>query len=217
MRITRESASRWIDVMLRGEVIGFVYPRTSGGGQPRWGAVIERKGRTGEPIGHANTADIAADMVVDEYRREEHMETALIVDMDNTISLNVTKRPWYGPGFEERVFEDSVNEMVNRAASALFEDGTVQHLLFVSGRMEVGRSETERWLRDKAGWGMGPSVHLLMRKDEDTRPDHVIKREIYDQHIRDHYDVLLALDDKPSILELWRSLDIPAWQVREYE
>jgi hypothetical protein len=56
-----------------------------------------------------------------------------------------------------------------------------------------------------------------MRRDKDFREDHVIKREIYEQHIRPYYKVLLALDDKPSILELWRSLDIPAWQVREYE
>jgi hypothetical protein len=182
-----------------------------------WGAVIERPGKTGEHIGHAISADIAADMVVDEYRREEHMETALIVDMDNTISLNVTKRPWYGPGFEKRVFEDSVNEMVNHVASTLWSEGVVDHVLFTSGRMEVGRKETTRWLLEKAGWGMGPSVHLLMRKDKDTRPDHVVKREIYDEHIKPYYNVLLAMDDKPSILELWRSLDIPAWQVREYE
>lgn len=145
------------------------------------------------------------------------METALIVDMDNTLSLNVTKRRWYGEGFEERVFEDTVNEMVNNVAAALYEDGTVQHILFVSGRMEVGRKETERWLLEKAGWGIGPSVHLLMRRDKDFRPDHAIKREIYERHIRPYYDVRLALDDKPSIVELWRSLGFPCWQVREYE
>lgn len=142
---------------------------------------------------------------------------AMIVDIDGTAALNNSGRPWFGPGFERRVFEDDVNTMVDTVVSALYRDGIVDAILFTTGRMEVARAETLRWIGTKVGWDLeDDGVELFMRKDGDFRPDHEVKREIYDEHIRHVYDVRLALDDKPSLIELWRSLDIPAWQVNEY-
>jgi hypothetical protein len=141
------------------------------------------------------------------------MANALIVDLDGTLALNVTGREFYGDGYEKYVYQDDVNPMVNKVIGSLYGDGTVDTVLFVSGRAEVGRAETTRWLRDKAGWWANPTI-LLMRPDGDDRQDIEVKREMWEQRIRDKYTVLLALDDRP---EVWRSLDIPCWQVREYE
>lgn len=148
---------------------------------------------------------------------------SLIVDMDNTMSLNVTGRRWYGPGFEKHLHEDEVNRTLNEVLSHLIDQNEdwpafADHILFVSGRMEAGREATTRWLNDDAGWGTAQDHYtLLMRQDGDFRPDHEVKRDIYDEHIAGKHDVVLALDDKPSIVALWRSLGIPCWQVREYE
>lgn len=142
---------------------------------------------------------------------------AAIIDLDGTLSLNETGRPWYGPGYEERLHEDRVNRTVEDVVSAMVSHGLVDHILFVSGRTEVGRAATSQWIYDNTAFTVGGgSASLFMRADGDYRPDHVVKREIYDEHIRDAYSVFVALDDRPEMIELWRSLDIPAWQVNEY-
>lgn len=148
---------------------------------------------------------------------------ALIVDMDNTMSINVSGRRWYGEGFEDRLHEDEVNRTLNEVLSHLVDQNEdwpafADHILFVSGRAEAGREATTLWLNDDAGWGTAQDRYtLLMRRDKDFRRDVVVKREIYYQHIKDKYNVVLALDDKPEIVALWRDLGIDCWQVREYE
>lgn len=143
--------------------------------------------------------------------------SAVIVDLDGTLSLNESGRPWYGPGYEERLHEDRVNRTVEDVVSAMVSQGLVHHMLFVSGRAEAGRAATSQWIYDNTAFTVGGGrSSLFMRADGDFRPDHVIKREIYDQHIRDVFDVFVALDDRPEMIELWRSLGIPAWQVNEY-
>lgn len=141
----------------------------------------------------------------------------MIVDIDGTIARNNSGRPWYGEGYEKRLHEDDVDSAVDRVVNALYATAIVETVLFVSGRTEAGREATQQWIYERTSHTIdGRSGLLLMRKDGDFRPDVVIKREIYDEHIRDVYDVVLALDDKPEMIELWRSLDIPAWQVNEY-
>lgn len=141
---------------------------------------------------------------------------ALIVDLDGTLALNNSGRPWFGEGYEARLHEDEVNQSVLMVLDALYDDRRIDHVLFVSGRTESGRAETEKWLT-KLDWRPGShAASLFMRAVGDFRPDHEIKRAIYDDHIQEAYDILLALDDRPSIVALWRSLDIPTWQVAEY-
>lgn len=144
------------------------------------------------------------------------MVNALIVDLDGTLALNVTGREFFGEGYERHVYEDDVNPIVNRVINSLFGDGTVDQVLFVSARAEVGRAETTRWLRDKAGWWANPSI-LLMRPDDDYRHAPEVKYEIWKNHIKDKHTVLLALDDRPEMVAMWRSMDIPCWQVRDYQ
>lgn len=143
---------------------------------------------------------------------------ALLVDMDGTMSLNNTGRPWYGDGYEKRLHEDTPNRTVIDVLDALtYKGGFVDHVVFVSGRAEVGRAATTTWLMDHTFYDPdGDDVDLFMRADEDFRSDVEVKTEIYNQNIRDVYDVRLALDDKPELIALWRSLGIPAWQVNEY-
>lgn len=143
---------------------------------------------------------------------------AVLVDIDGTTALNNSGRPWYGEGYEKRLHEDDVNQTVVDVLDALlYKGGFADHVLFVSGRAEIGREATMLWLSEHTFYVPdGHLADLFMRKDKDFRKDEIVKREIYDEHIRDVYDVRLALDDKPEMIDLWRSLDIPAWQVNEY-
>ena len=52
-----------------------------------------------------------------------------------------------------------------------------------------------------------------MRNTADTRKDSIIKKEIYDAHIKDKYYIELVLDDRDQVVRLWRSLGLPTFQV----
>jgi hypothetical protein len=43
-----------------------------------------------------------------------------------------------------------------------------------------------------------------MRETNDNRPDTVIKRELYEAHIKGKYNVLGIFDDRPSVCRMWR-------------
>jgi hypothetical protein len=77
-------------------------------------------------------------------------------------------------------------------------------MMIVSGRDESCRPQTEEWLRRNG------VLHddLFMRPEGSMEKDTVIKRRIYDEHIRDHYNVLAVFDDRPCVVRLWKSLGL---------
>ena len=54
-----------------------------------------------------------------------------------------------------------------------------------------------------------------MRPKGDNRPDTEVKREIYEREIRDKYNVLLVIDDRNSVVQQWREMGLPCFQVAE--
>lgn len=54
-----------------------------------------------------------------------------------------------------------------------------------------------------------------MRPAGDKRRDDIIKAEIFDQHIRGHHNILLVLDDRDSVVKMWRSMGLTCLQVAE--
>lgn len=38
----------------------------------------------------------------------------------------------------------------------------------------------------------------------DTRCDTIVKREIYEEHIKDKYNVLFVIDDRVKVVDMWR-------------
>lgn len=146
------------------------------------------------------------------------MTKAIIVDIDGTLARNNSGRPWFGEGYEKRLHEDDVDPTVEKVLAALYDGRFMDEVLFVSGRTFSGWAETAEWIFKHTGHSprTDSDVRLLMRADGDFRPDREVKLDLYNENIKGKYDVILALDDRPSIVDLWRSLDIPAWQVAEY-
>ena len=50
--------------------------------------------------------------------------------------------------------------------------------------------------------------HLFMRKTGDFRQDAVIKKEIYDQFIKDKYYIEFVLDDRLQVCRMWYDLGL---------
>lgn len=63
-----------------------------------------------------------------------------------------------------------------------------------------------------------PQSVLLMRARGDMRKDTIIKREIWDAHLAGKYNVLCAIDDRPSVVRMWRyDVGLTVLQVNDKE
>jgi len=139
------------------------------------------------------------------YTPQVGLPLAYIVDIDGTVALKGNRSPYD----ESRVLEDRGNVPVIRVIESLKKQRA--KLLFVSGRTDSCREMTENWLRYRGII----FDELWMRKTGDTRNDAVVKREIFDTHIRHAYYVAGVFDDRNRVVEMWRSLGLTVFQVAD--
>ena len=81
-------------------------------------------------------------------------------------------------------------------------------IIVVTARKSRWRYATSVWLKK---WLVDYDL-LLMRQDSDGRADVEIKRDLL-ARIRTQFTVVLAIDDNPGVLELWRASSIPSVRV----
>jgi hypothetical protein len=94
--------------------------------------------------------------------------------------------------------------------------------LFVSGREDSCMEDTIKWL--KYHINISISLHssinndnLYMRKTADYRDYTIIKKEIYEKHIKDKYNVLFVLDDRSKVIRMWRSLGLFVFNCAQHD
>jgi AAA domain-containing protein len=98
---------------------------------------------------------------------------------------------------------------------ALYDTILVHHpVILCSGRPDHTRVDTEAWLVEHEIYGYSG---LYMRSSGDTRPDHVIKAELLLKIKADGWDPWLAIDDRPSIVRMWREQGLTCLQCREWD
>ena len=90
------------------------------------------------------------------------------------------------------------------------------NILTVSGRESGSKDEplkhrvaTINWLNEN---NIVTEAHF-QRKQGDPRKDDVVKEEIFWNDIVEDYDVVLAVDDRAQVVEMWRRIGIECWQV----
>lgn len=133
---------------------------------------------------------------------EAGKDIAYIFDMDGTLALMKNRSP-----FEwSKVSEDELNVAVGATLVGLAQDAKI---IILSGRDEVCRAETEAWLKQYHL----PYETLLMRSEGDNRKDNIVKKELYENNIKDKYTVIGVFDDRDQVVSLWRSLGLTCFQV----
>jgi hypothetical protein len=102
-----------------------------------------------------------------------------------------------------------VNEWCKEIAVSMHRRG--YKLIFLTARSSgySGKEITVEWLNLHLNHEGIHDYKLIMRPDGDFRSDADVKYTLYHEMIMPHYDVMLAIDDKLSIISLWRSLDVP--------
>jgi len=126
------------------------------------------------------------------YTAPKGARVAVICDIDGTLAHMTGRSPYDW----SRVSEDTIDPVVR----SLFNQQLGVHKIVLSGRDSVSREETERWL----GINDVEYDDLFMRSEGDKRKDSVVKRELFDEHIRDKYRVLFVLDDRQQVVDMWR-------------
>jgi predicted kinase len=145
-------------------------------------------------------------------------ERVAIVDIDGTAALIDHRRhfvqtskgnPKDWKSFFGAMEKDKPNEAVRTTVWALHESGF--KIIFCSGRPADYRRITEDWLTENNF----PHYAVLMRRFGDKRPDNIIKQEIYEQLIKPYFQVELVLDDRDSVVKMWREQGLTCMQVAE--
>lgn len=139
---------------------------------------------------------------------------AVIFDIDGTLAdcrhrqHHVTngKKDW--PSFYSKLGEDTIIAETAQLFDTLQAAGSF--IILCSGRPEDYRGATVSWLLDN---GLHDWDGLYMRPSGDFRPDHIVKSQLLDGIIADGYEPWLVIDDRPSVVKMWRERGLMCLQV----
>ena len=136
------------------------------------------------------------------YPRDSLLLDCIIIDLDGTLALMKDRNPYDASTCE--------NDEVNQAVAKVIKGVAMEHkVFFMSGRSDKYREQTERWLVNNAIM-LGP---VYMRKEGDVRKDYIVKKELFDEHIRSKYNVSFVMDDRNSVVQMWREIGLVCFQV----
>ena len=139
------------------------------------------------------------------YTSASDKPDAIICDIDGTLAHMQDRSPFDW----SRVGDDTLDGEVADYLTMQHKQGT--SIILLSGRDGVCRPETEKWLEDNAI----SYDKLYMREEGDCRKDTIVKEEMFDRAVRNNYNVLHVLDDRPVVCDMWRDLGLKVWSVAD--
>ena len=118
---------------------------------------------------------------------------AFIFDIDGTLAYANNRKmfDW------NAVDTDQCVVPVKIILNTLYQDG--YYIIILSGRDGISRELTEKWLDDNNI----KYDFLWMREINDNRPDTIIKKELYNKHIKNKFNILGVFDDRHGVCKTW--------------
>ncbi len=136
------------------------------------------------------------------------MKPIILCDIDGTIALRGDREPHD----HDSSMEDAVNWPIVRICDALHASGTYD-IVLMSGRQEKYRIVTEYWLHTHNLFSY--RLDLVMRKTGDERTDAIVKKELFEQHPFLRRRTWAVLDDRNSVVKMWREIGLTCLQVAD--
>jgi tRNA uridine 5-carbamoylmethylation protein Kti12 len=136
-------------------------------------------------------------------KEDPDLLTVLLVDIDGTLALFGKENP-----YDRDFSKDKVNPAVLSIIKK-YEDDTPT--IFVSGRKDTYYETTLEWIAKETGISK-TNIMLFMRKADDNRHDFIIKKEIYDNEIRNRFNILFVLDDRLQTCRMWYQEGLPVFR-----
>lgn len=131
---------------------------------------------------------------------------AVIVDIDGTVASHEGVRsPYDASRYQYDVPRADVVRFVRDQHYKLG-----KQIVFCSGRHSDYREVTEAWLNEH----VKVPFYLVMREDR-GRDDSVEKYYLFDRYIRPYYNAEFVLDDRDRVVQMWRQINLPCYQVQD--
>jgi len=131
---------------------------------------------------------------------------AVIFDVDGTLALNTSGR---SPFDGSRVLEDTAYYPIVDLYKMMKKEG--HKIIIFSGREDTCKINTEKWLQKYEI----EYDEIYLRKEKDYRKDYIIKREMYENFVKDKYYVKYIVDDRVQVVRMWRRLGLTVLQVND--
>lgn len=145
--------------------------------------------------------------VIVPFNQDKGLPPCIIVDIDGTVA----ERNNRGPFEFDKVLTDTPVEEVIHVVHSL---NSNNHIVFMSGRDESCRADTEEWIRRHIF--ISGDIELYMRGAGDMRKDSIVKKELFMKHIAPKYYTVACLDDRKQVVDMWREeLGLKCLQVAE--
>ena len=126
--------------------------------------------------------------------QDDTLPHAIICDLDGTLAIIHDRSP-----FDSRRCEtDLLNIPVSEIIKTYHEKGV--KIILMSGREDNSRSQTMNWL----AYNRIPYNALYMRATGDMRKDSIVKKELFEAHVKDQFYIQFVLDDRNQVVDLWR-------------
>lgn len=132
-------------------------------------------------------------------------KNAIIVDVDGTLA----KMRDRGPYDWDKVRNDDLHAEIADLVLMYYQRS--YRVIVVTGRDGSCENETQQWL---SRYGI-PYDEFYIRPAGNTEKDSIIKKRIYDEHIKGKYNIHVVLDDRDQVVKMWRSLGLRCLQVAD--
>ncbi len=142
--------------------------------------------------------------------QNKKLPRAIIIDLDGTVALKGDRDIFD----YTKVDKDIPNKPIIKIVENYLSYGQGNKVIFLSGREDSCFEKTKTWIKNNVCL-MDIESLLLMRKTGDNRKDCIIKKELFDEHIKDKYYIDYVLEDRDQIVKLWRSMGLTCLQVAE--
>lgn len=133
---------------------------------------------------------------------------AIICDLDGTLAIHQGRSPYDLDKLETDTLNVIVFDVIMNWVDAKKE------LIFVSGREDKYKEKTQKWLQQFLPESF-LADKIFMRPTGDKREDSIVKQELYEKYIKENYNVLLVLDDRNRVVDMWRRNGLTCFQVAE--
>ena len=135
--------------------------------------------------------------------QDSTLPKAIIVDIDGTLAHMKDRSPFDW----QRVGEDECDDIIKGIVNSYDNLGVT---IVMSGRDGSCRDITIKWLEDNNI----KYDSLLMRSEDDFRKDSIVKKELFDNHIKNKYFIEYVLDDRNQVVDMWRDMGLKCLQVQ---
>lgn len=139
-------------------------------------------------------------------KNNRNLPPCIIFDIDGTLALMQGRSPFDW----KRVGEDLVDYPTSEICSYIneLEEKARPHIVICTGRDGIAAYSTKKWLEENGI--LYDEFHI--RKEKDSRPDWVVKEEMW-RDLADRYNIVGLFDDRLQVVRRARSLGLKVFHV----